>query len=115
MSYDDQLWLFAIKRGNRLFADQPLSRALEEEWVLYDLMSMGTFDWTGLHRPTDATTRSMRYAAALVECQAHVLQAEQHKVPSPPAHNFVSRLTRGIGDNLGSPDEGFGIVVPAIP
>ena len=88
LSYDDQLWLFAIERGRRLFADQPLSRASEEERALHNLMSMGTFNWTGLHRPMAATTRSMRYAAALVECQAHVWQVEQqakqHQVPLPP-------------------------------
>ena len=88
LSYDDQLWLFAIERGRRLFADQPLSRASEEERALHDLMSMGTFDWISLHKPTSASTRAMRYAAALVEHQAHVWQAEQqekqHKVPLSP-------------------------------
>ena len=64
-----------------MFADRPLSRASEEEKILHDLMSMGTFDPIGLHRATDATTRSMRYAAALVEANAHV---EHYKVPLSP-------------------------------
>ena len=100
LSYDDQLWWLAGIRGRRLFAALPLEGMSVQERTLHDLMTMGTFDWAGIHRPMDSTTRSMRYAAALVDCQVQVLrdeqEAKQHKVLLPSAHFLVSRLTEEV-------------------
>ena len=51
LSYDDQLWLFAMIRGRRLVAELPLTGVTPNERILHDLFSMGTFDWAGIHRP----------------------------------------------------------------
>ena len=88
LSYDDQLWLFAMIRGRRLFAELPLVGLSPNERVLHDLMSMGTFDWAGIHRPMNSTTRAMRYAAALVDTQTQTLRTERYKVSlSPRSHS----------------------------
>ena len=84
LSFDDQLWLFAMIRGRRLFAELPLVGVSPNKWILHDLMSMGTFDWSGIHRPNDSTTRAMRYAAALVDVQRQSLHTANYKVSLSP-------------------------------
>ena len=84
LSYDDQLWLFAMIRGRRLVAELPLTGVTPNERILHDLFSMGTFDWAGIHRPDASTTRAMRYAAALMDTQRQSLHTANYKVPLSP-------------------------------
>ena len=84
LSYDDQLWLFAMIRGRRLVAELPLVGVTPNERILHDLFSMGTFDWAGIHRPDASTTRAMRYAAALMDTQRQSLHTANYKVSLSP-------------------------------
>ena len=84
LSYDDQLWLFAMIRGRRLVAELPLTGVTPNERILHDLFSMGTFDWAGIHRPDASTTRAMRYAAALMDTQRQSLHTANYKVSLSP-------------------------------
>lgn len=79
ITHDDQLWVCTIQVAKHL----DLDHADINLAILYQLLSMGVWDWHCIHCPNDTSTRSMRYAAVLADVQDRMLRAKHAKAPSP--------------------------------
>ena len=92
---EEQLWIRAIHVGQCLHSEpEPDAHLDPNAWVLQQLLHLGVWDWSHVHRPDSVSTRAMRYAAALADVQEQMLRAERAKVILLISWHLCCRLMR---------------------
>ena len=93
VSVDDFLWMQAIVVQQDLVTmGRSIPNPNEDECALRRLLFDGIFDWKDEDRPWNASTRSMRYSAALTDRLWSLFQQERSRV-GRGSSRFCARLT----------------------
>ena len=102
---DDRIWLWSIaaERFNSECRSGDTDRP--GDIVLSSMLRAGLHDWSELERPSEASTRSMRYAACLADRLWEGIESEGTKVlfPALPACREANSKDRGKFSRLASP------------
>ena len=110
---DDIVWHQALVTLRRLDSElRPKRKELPaDQWVLYKLLRHGVVDPRPRDRAFNASTRVMRYSAAITDRVWALLDKETTRVSLGTLSWFTSELTtlaRGIGSNLACSSRGRG-------
>src|ERR1700753_4095603 len=97
------LWLIAAERFNAEHRSGDTERP--GDIVLSSMIRAGLHDWSELEQPSEALTRSMRYAACLADRLWEGIESEGSKVlfPAPPACIEANSKDSEKLSRLGSP------------
>ena len=81
---DDRIWLWLIA-AERFNAERRSGNTEQPgDIVLSSMLCAGLHDWSESEQPSEASTRSTRYAACLADCLWEGIESEGTKVLFPP-------------------------------